>query len=80
MPNTSKERQAVALIALGGAIRASRLQLGFSQEELALRAGLDRGYMGRVERGDNNVTVLTLVRIADALGHTAGTLLSEAGV
>ncbi|WP_335582955.1 helix-turn-helix transcriptional regulator [Cupriavidus malaysiensis] len=39
-----------------------------SQEELALRAGIDRSYMGSVERGEQNIGVMHLVAIAEALG------------
>lgn len=53
---------------LGKRIRAKRRELGMSQEELALEAGLDRSYVGRVERGENNLTFVSLVRICRALG------------
>jgi len=53
---------------------------GLSQEHLAHQADIDRSYLGRVERGDNNVAILTLVRIANALGHTTSTLLVDAGL
>lgn len=39
-----------------------------SQEELAHEAGLDRSYVGRVERGENNLTFVSLVRICRAMG------------
>lgn len=51
---------------------------GISQEKLALVAELVRGYMGRVEWGDNNVAMLTLSRIATALEITMSQLLAEA--
>jgi transcriptional regulator with XRE-family HTH domain len=51
----------------GNAVRRERQRLKFSQEELAHRAGLDRSYMGQVERGETNISLLNLVRIADAL-------------
>jgi transcriptional regulator with XRE-family HTH domain len=41
---------------------------------------VDRSYMGRVERGDNNVALLTLVRIAEALEITVTELMAEAGL
>lgn len=53
--------------AFGQAVRASRHRLGISQEELAFRAGLDRSYFGAVERGDRNITVKNIWRIALAL-------------
>jgi transcriptional regulator with XRE-family HTH domain len=51
-----------------------------SQEQLALSAEIDMSYLGRVERGDNNVAVLRLKRIADALGVTMTALMNDAGL
>jgi transcriptional regulator with XRE-family HTH domain len=51
----------------GTAVRRYRLRLKISQEELAERAGLDRSYIGQVERGETNISLLNLIRIADAL-------------
>jgi transcriptional regulator with XRE-family HTH domain len=53
---------------LGKRIRAKRRELGMSQEGLAHEAGLDRSYVGRIERGEHNLTFVSLVRIARALG------------
>lgn len=80
VPNPSRNRQCPELVALGAAIRRARIAKGLSQEHLALHAEVDRGYLGRVERGDNNVAILTLIRVAQALGHSAGDLLAEAGL
>lgn len=55
-----------------------RLQRTFSQEELAHLAGVDLSYVGRVERGDNNVAILTLQKIATALGVTLTELMQAA--
>lgn len=49
-----------------------------SQEELSLRAEVDLSYVGRVERGDNNVAMLTLMKIANALEITLTELMAEA--
>lgn len=78
MPNLSRNRQDPSLIALGEAIRRVRLSKGISQEKLALLAEVDRSYVGRVERGDNNVAVLTLLRLAHALGISLAVLMREA--
>lgn len=78
MPNPSRSRQSPPLIALGKAIRRTRLEKGISQENLALIAEVDRSYVGRVERGDNNVAVLTLAKIAKALGISVAKLMQKA--
>jgi transcriptional regulator with XRE-family HTH domain len=78
MPNLSKHRQDALLVALGAAIRRIRTEKGISQENLALLAEVDRSYVGRVERGDNNIAILTLNRIAAALEITLTDLMTEA--
>ena len=50
--------------ALGGKIREQRKAGGFSQDALALACKVDRSYMGRIERGEVNITVEKLYRIA----------------
>lgn len=57
-----------------------RKELGISQEKLALAAEVDRSYLGRVERGDNNVAMLTLVKIAQGLNTTVTQLVTEANL
>lgn len=59
---------------LGQRIRAARRELGMSQERLAHEAGLDRSYVGRVERGEHNLTFVSLVKIARALCCDVATL------
>lgn len=78
MPNLSKNRQNPALLALGRAIRSARIAKDISQEKLALLAEVDRSYLGRVERGDNNVAILTLIKVTTALEMTASELLNDA--
>jgi len=80
VPNLSNSRQTPYLVALGAAIRAARLGVGISQERLALLAEIDRSYLGRVERGDNNAAVLTLIKIAHALGMPLTELMGRAGL
>ena len=53
---------------LGKRIRAKRRELGMSQEGLAHEAGLDRSYVGRIERGEHNLTFVSLVKLARAMG------------
>ena len=68
----------VPAVALGQAIRRLRKAKKLSQEKLALLADVDRAYIGQVERGDNNVAVLRLKQIADALEVTVASLMEEA--
>jgi len=60
---------------LGKAIRARRLELMLSQEKLAEKAELHWTYIGGVERGERNVSLLNIVRIAKALSVTPSDLL-----
>lgn len=63
------------LNSLGEKIRAQRVAIGLSQEELASIAGLHRTYIGSVERGERNVSVHNIVSIARALSVTPSALL-----
>lgn len=54
-----------------------RLQQFLSQEDLADKAGLHRTYIGSVERGERNITLLNANRIAEALGVKLTTCLEE---
>lgn len=51
----------------GNIVRKLRKERGLSQEELAFKAGLHRTYIGMIERGEKNVTLLNISRIAKAL-------------
>lgn len=68
------------LAKLGAAIRAARLERALSQEALADAAGIDRSHMGKIERGERNVSVLNVARVADALGTTIASLAASAGL
>lgn len=63
---------------LGAAIRARREALEISQEALADAAGMDRAHMGKIERGERNVTLLNLLRIAAAVKWRAAELMVAA--
>lgn len=63
---------------LGEVIRAARKARGLSQEALADAAGIDRSHMGKIERGERNITLLNLLKIAAALDGSASGLLGEA--
>ena len=68
-----------ALVGLGVAIRAARKAKGLSQEALAELADIDRSYMGGIERGEHNLATMNLLKIANALGMKASTLLITSG-
>lgn len=63
--------------ALGIKIRAKRKEKNFSQDSLALACGVDRSYMGRIERGEVNITVQKLFVIASVLECRPSVLLPE---
>lgn len=66
------------LAKLGAAIRAARLEHKLSQEALADAAGIDRSHMGKIERGERNVSVLNVARVSDALGLSIAALMAAA--
>jgi transcriptional regulator with XRE-family HTH domain len=69
-----------ALKALGKAVRDGRKAAGLSQEAFADAAGIDRSHIGRIERGERNVTLLNVIRIAKALGRRPSEVLAAAGL
>jgi len=74
----SRRRKTATNEAVGSAIREARKARGYSQEVFAQVAGLDRSYMGAIERGEFNVTLDTLLKVTTALGLTGSQLLSRA--
>ena len=68
------------LAALGGTVRAMRNATGLSQEALADAAGIDRSHMGKIERGERNVTMLNIARIAAALDTKPSEVLRLSGL
>ena len=69
-----------SLAKLGGAVRARRLGMEISQEALADASGIDRSHMGKIERGERNVTFLNLLRISRALDCEPSEILQDAGL
>lgn len=61
-------------------MRAARKARGMSQEALADAASIDRSHMGKIERGERNVTLLNVLKIAAALDDLASDLLRKAGL
>lgn len=67
-------RKHPALVKLGKRIRELRKEKGFSQENFAYEVGLDRTYMGSVERGERNLAAINLIKIAKSLKVEIGDL------
>jgi transcriptional regulator with XRE-family HTH domain len=67
-------RKHPALIKIGKRIRELRKEKGFSQESFAYEVGLDRTYMGGIERGERNIAMLNIIRIAKSLKVEVGEL------
>jgi len=61
---------------LGTTLRQYRQRQGLTHKVLAARTGLDNSYIGEMERGERNASVLSLVRLADALGCSVSSLLA----
>lgn len=72
----SSEAEAV-MRRFGERVRARRLSRGWSLERLAAESGLHWTYVGSVERGERNVSLVNIVRLATALGVAPGELLAE---
>ena len=66
------------LVGLGKAIRELRTERGWSQEELSLRTGVHRNYIGGIERAERKPTVETVAVLAKALGVKASELIARA--
>lgn len=71
------KRPDTALVRFGRRVRDLRFHKGWSQEELAAIAGRHWTYCGQVERGQRNVTLLTICEFADALGVEPADLLAR---
>ncbi len=74
MQNSYSVQDRKYLKSFGARVRELRKAAGFSQEDFALEIGLDRTYMGGVERGERNVAVLNLRKIAAGLHVSVGDL------
>lgn len=71
-----KTREAI-LKEFGELVRKRREELTISQEELADKAELHRTYIGDIERGERNVSLINIKKIANALDIPISTLLSD---
>jgi transcriptional regulator with XRE-family HTH domain len=71
----SKKKSARQIFGIN--LRRHREELGISQEDLAEKADLHRTYIGSVERGERNVSIDNMERLAAAVGSTIPELLAE---
>lgn len=74
---SSGRAQFELLVHFGNAVRSLRLAHGWSQEEFADRIGIHRTYIGDVERGERNLGLLNVGRIASALDIKLSALMVE---
>ena len=63
---------------LGRSVRRHRRAAGLSQAELGDKSGLDRTYVGGVERGERNLSLTTLLKLTEALESSPAQLFAEA--
>jgi len=75
-----KPQQCALVTVFAANVRRRRLELGLSQEELAEAAGVHRTYVGMLERGEKNVTIYNIERIATALSVEPAQLLVLRGL
>jgi transcriptional regulator with XRE-family HTH domain len=61
----------------GANVRRYRVAAGLSQEAVAVKMGVDRAYVSGMERGQQNVTLLTMWHLSEALGVKPADLLDE---
>lgn len=64
----------------GDSVRQERKRQGISQEQLALRAEVNRTYMGGVERGEENISLLTIHKLCAVLKVKPSELLARGGL
>ncbi len=73
-----RTRQDLAILRrFGGVLRELRTERGVSQERLAELAGVDRNYIGQIERAERNPAVVNVVKIAKALGVAPSELFRD---
>ena len=75
MSRKYSQKEQAFLKDIGQNIRDARDKQTMSQEALAMAADLDRSYMGSVERGERNISIINLSKIAKALNLTLSQLL-----
>jgi transcriptional regulator with XRE-family HTH domain len=71
------ENREIADIIFGKLLRTRRVSAGYSQEQLALEAGLTRNYISLLELGQRSPTLRSIVRLANCFDITVGKLIEE---
>ena len=66
--------------ALGNTIRAYRVSMGVSQEQLAEIADVHRNYVGLIERGEQNITINSLLRFSEVFKKPLSEIMADAGL
>jgi transcriptional regulator with XRE-family HTH domain len=77
MGTTYTKDEKAFLLQIGNRIKELRIEADLSQEKLAFESELDRTYIGSVERGERNISVINLRKIAKALKHKTADLLNN---
>ncbi len=77
MGTTYTRDEKAFLVQIGNRIRKLRIEADLSQEKLAFESELDRTYIGSVERGERNISVINLRKIAKALKYKTADLLNN---
>lgn len=76
MQSSYKKEDKIFLERLGSRIRELRSTIGFSQEKLSFECGLDRTYIGSVERGERNIATINLKKVSMALNISVSELFN----
>ena len=74
MENIDKHQE--YLRSIGASICKTRLQRGMKQKDLAIRSNMEKASISRIESGKTNMTMLTLLQLADSLEISVGDLLN----
>ena len=75
MPRAAPSRKIDPKLQFGIRLTELRKKKGWSQEVLALESGLARSYVGGVERGQRNISLINICRLAETLGVEPAELL-----
>jgi len=73
-------KRSATTIAFGCALREVRVEQAYSQEGFAAHAGMDRSYYGAIERGEFNISLETIMKLAGELEVKASEILRRAGL